>query len=381
MNKKILCFLLLIITSLAAQATEKNIQIPVVDMRDFYNLEKQNLFMDTLYQAITTVGFFAVHHTGIDPKIIKEAYEESKRFFKQDYDFKIQTYSQELKGQRGFTPGECAKGSLVKDFKEFYVIGPKNGFPKNIWPSESDDFKEKTSALYDALNLYTIPLQQAIIETINRRIPNKLPINLLNDMTQDGDTSLRMIYYPALSEDQMNHLEGPLYWAAAHTDIDLLAILPYATEKGLQVQIDGEWFTVVVPEDAFIVNIGDMLENLTNGLFVSASHRVLAQEPNKDRFSMVLFVHPKEDSPLDPIAACIDLTGGKQLYAPGTRNEFLWERLLELGIAPSLLEPYSKTGHTERQLLYGKESPQVVNQLLKEGLASKQLLEILEKKR
>jgi len=121
-----------------------------------------------------------------------------------------------------------------------------------------------------------------------------------------------------------------------------------------------------------------MLENLTNGLFVSAKHRVLAQEPCKDRFSMVLFIHPTDDTPLDPISACIELTGGVQRYAPGTRNEFLWERLLELNIAPMLLEPYSKTGHTERQLRYGRQSPQVVQMLIENGLASSEVLEAVE---
>lgn len=95
---------------------------------------------------------------------------------------------------------------------------------------------------------------------------------------------------------------------------------------------------------------------------------------------MVLFVHPSDNTPLDPIPACIELTGGKQLYAPGTRNEFLWERLLELNIAPSLLEPYSKTGHTERQMKFGRESDQVVEMLIKNGLASQELIDALAQK-
>jgi len=144
--------------------------------------------------------------------------------------------------------------------------------------------------------------------------------------------------------------------------------------------VDGQWLNVVVPDDAFIVNVGDMLENMTNGLFISARHRVLAQEPRKERFSMVLFVHPTDDTSLAPLPSCIEKTGGKQLYAPGTRQEFLWERLLELNIAPMLLEPYSKTGHTERQLQYGKESPQVVEMLLQKNLASQELLNHYQKK-
>ncbi len=143
----------------------------------------------------------------------------------------------------------------------------------------------------------------------------------------------------------------------------------------MQVEIDGTWFNIVVPEDAFIVNAGDMLENISNGFFTSARHRMLAQDPGKERFSMILFVHPTDDTRLDPLSSCIEQTGGVQRYAPGTRKEFLWERLLELNIAPGLLEPYSKTGHTERQLRYARESKQVVEMLIQNGLASPELIE------
>jgi hypothetical protein len=229
--------------------------------------------------------------------------------------------------------------------------------------------------LYAELDRYIVPLQQAIIASINHRGQADLPLDHLNRATQLGATLLRALHYPALTEEEM---QKPVYWGAAHTDIDLLALLPYATEKGLQVELNGQWLNVVVPEDAFVINVGDMLQNMTNGLFVSARHRVVAQEPHKERFSMVLFVHPTPETSLAPLPACIALTGGNQLYAPGTQQEFLWERLLELGIAPSLLLPYSQTGHVERQMTYGRASPQVVNLLLENNLASEDLLEMVK---
>ncbi len=94
---------------------------------------------------------------------------------------------------------------------------------------------------------------------------------------------------------------------------------------------------------------------------------------------MVFFVHPTDDASLTPLPSCIAQTG-VQRYAPGTRQEFLWERLLELNIAPLLLEPYSKTGHTERQMRFGRQSPQVVQMLLEKGLASQELLDAISRK-
>lgn len=381
--RSIFLALLFVVSSFAH---ELDIHIPVVDMQDFSDPLKKEQFLDTLFNAMSQVGFFAVRNTGVDRNVIKEAYAQAETFFKQDPSFKAESFVKELNGQRGFVPGERAKGNKAKDLKEFYHIGrelsleeqQKYGIARNVWTSQAG-FRDGMLTLYNELEQYVIPLQEAIIASINHRANVNLPLDLLNQETENGDVLLRALYYPALSEEQTKDLKEPLYWAAAHTDIDLLAILPYATEKGLQVEIDGQWYYVVVPEDAFIVNVGDMLENLTNGLFVSARHRVLAHEPNKERFSMVLFVHPKDDTSLAPLASCIELTGGRQLYAPGTRKEFLWERLLELNIAPMLLEPYSKTGHTERQLEFGRESPQVVEMLLEKGLASEELLQALKK--
>lgn len=350
-----------------------DLRIPVVDMRDYYDEEKRDEFLNTLYDAMTRVGFFAVQSTGVDTEVIRSAYSEAERFFRSDIAYKMESFSANLNGQRGFVAGETAKGNSVKDRKEFYHMGREGSLPENVWPKQSA-FKSALSTLYNELEKYVIPLQEAIVSTINQRSETQLPLDLLNRMTQNGDSLLRALYYPALTKNELQGLNRPLYWAAPHTDIDLLAILPFATEKGLQVEIDGQWLNVVVPPDAFIVNVGDMLENLTNGLFVSAKHRVVAQEPEKDRFSMVLFVHPIDSTPLDPLTACVELTGGVQSYAPGTRQEFLWERLLELNIAPALLEPYSKTGHTERQMQYGRQSPQVVEALIQKGLASPELL-------
>ncbi|MBM3183734.1 MAG: isopenicillin N synthase family oxygenase [Chlamydiae bacterium] len=333
------------------------------------------------------VGFFAVRNTGVNRELLQKAYAQAETFFKRDSSYKEKTLRQESSGQRGYVPGEIAKGSTAKDCKQFYHIGRELSeaeckrlkMASNVWPDQPQ-FKEDLLALYDELEKYSDFLFDAIVSVINRNAVQKNPSDVFSKMTKDGDCLIRALYYPALTLEQTQN--SSFYWAAAHTDIDLLTVLPYATEKGLQVEIEGKWYTVIVPEDAFIVNVGDMLENLTNGLFVSAKHRVVALEPGKERFSMVFFVHPTNETSLSPFPACIEQTGGIQQYAPGTRQEFLWERLLELSnISSTLLEAYSKTGHCERQAQFGRESPQVVEMLIKNGLASEELLDILAKKR
>jgi isopenicillin N synthase-like dioxygenase len=302
---------------------------------------------------------------------VQDAYEQSKCFFKKELSFKMESFRPELAGQRGFVPGESAKAAKSKDYKEFYHVGRNGAAVGNVWPNQPG-FEDAISFIFQELERYVVPLQEAIVAAINLHAEEKMPLSCLNEMTKNGESLLRALYYPAVSKEGLEDPLNPHCWAAAHTDIDLISILPYATEKGLQVEVNGEWLNVVVPPDSFIVNVGDMLQNLTNGLFVSSKHRVVAQEPNKERFSMAFFVHPKDDTALDPFFSCIKQTGGVQLYAPGNRREFLWERLLELGLAPGLLEPYYNTGHMERQLQYNRASPQVLEMFREKGFTLSQ---------
>jgi isopenicillin N synthase-like dioxygenase len=165
--------------------------------------------------------------------------------------------------------------------------------------------------------------------------------DFLFQMTDDGDCVLRALYYP----------KTPLpnqVWAAAHTDIDLFTILPMSTEKGLEILHKGEWVQVRVPKDAFIINCGDMLENMSNGYFKSSVHRVVSQA-NKERFSIVYFVHPRNTDRLDPLAKCIELTGGVKRFPDASHLEMLAHRLVEIGLASDDLKTYdSKSGYIER---------------------------------
>ena len=362
---------------------QKEIHIPVVNMQDYYaSGDVKEKFLADLFDAMHRVGFFAVINTGVNAQVIKDAYAQAEEFFKRPAEYKDKSSAKETNGQRGFVRSEAAKGNKQKDKKEFYHIGSESNSLANVWP-EQPGFESDLSHLYKELNRYVVPLQEAIMSALNLKAIHPVQTDFLNIGTEKGESLLRALYYPALPAEQLNDLsQEPLYWAAAHTDIDYLSILPYATEKGLQVFMDGKWHTIVVPEDAFIVNVGDMIENLTNGLFKSALHRVKALEPGKDRFSMVFFVHPTGETSLAPIEAAIEQTGGKALRAPGTRNHFLWERLIELGLAsPALLELYATSGHVEKQMDFGRESPQVVQLLLDSGLASEELKQKLQERK
>ncbi|MDX8431674.1 MAG: 2OG-Fe(II) oxygenase family protein [Candidatus Algichlamydia australiensis] len=160
--------------------------------------------------------------------------------------------------------------------------------------------------------------------------------DLLLEKIQDANIILRLNYYPKGTP------EGGI-WAGEHTDIDLFTILPSSKGAGLQVQEkNGKWIDVIVPSGSYIVNCGDMLQNLTNGHYRSAVHRVVEKGENKDRYSIVYFVHPRPECSVSPLPLAIEKTGGIQRYPNAIEQELFSVRMMNLGIASEEMVQYAK---------------------------------------
>ena len=149
-------------------------------------------------------------------------------------------------------------------------------------------------------------------------------------MAIDGNTILRILHYPALGDDVP---EGAVR-SAQHEDINFITLLVGASAAGLEVMDhDGGWIAVEGNHEHIIVDSGDMLQNLTNGLFKAVTHRVVnPPDANSDRYSMPIFTHPRDDVDLTPLPEFIERTGGEALYPSITAGEFMRQRLIEIGL-------------------------------------------------
>lgn len=304
--------------------------IPVIDLKDYYSLETKQIFVDQVSKALHEVGFFAVIHTGVEESTLQRAYQASQEFFSGSLEKKLEIYKPSLNGQRGFVPGETAQGAQVKDFKEFVHIGKLD----NLWPDWMD-LEHPMMDLVRLLDQESIPLQQAFALALG------LEEDFFVAQTREGESLLRALHYP-------RNPDPSRLWAAEHTDIDLFTILPMATEEGLQVYLNGDWIDVKVPPNAFIVNGGDFLQNISNGYFKSSIHRVLSKK-DVERYSIVYFIHPRNFDSFAPTPSSIALTGGIQRYPAATRIELLAARLRELGLASKeLLEKEIEWGLMDR---------------------------------
>ena len=317
-------------TSLQGEIQELDSTIPVVDLHDFYNPMKKQAFVDKVAKAMHEVGFFAVIHPDIEEKTLLQAYQASQDFFSTSMERKLEICDPSLNGQRGYVPSEVAQGCKEKDFKEFIHIGRT----KNLWPVWMD-LQNPLEKLLTSLDEHSNVLQKAFALAVLEEE------DYFTSMTAKGECLLRALHYPS------NPTPGTV-WAAQHTDIDFFTILPMATEEGLQIFHEGKWIDVKVPLNAFIINGGDKLQNLTNGYFKSSLHRVVAK-PNVERYSIVYFVHPREDDSMEPTARCIELTGGIKQYPKASSLELLACRLRELGLAsPALLALEQSSGVLDR---------------------------------
>lgn len=306
--------------------------IPVLDLNNFQT-SKHKEFVEGLGNALREIGFFALQNHGVDYRLIQKAYQISEHFFDLPEKTKRNYEDLAIKGQRGFTSfgREHAKDQKAPDLKEFWHVGRelalshplRNIYPHNIWPSEIPEFKEVMLELYRQLDVCSMKLLAACSEYIGE------DTDLLPSMARDGNTILRVINYPEVSPDR----DPASIRAGAHEDINFITLLCEATAGGLELlQRDGSWLPIHALKGQIIVDTGDMLQNLTNGLLKSTTHRVVNPDNSRERrFSMPYFVHPRSEVDLSPLRRCKERTGETK-YPPITAGEYLDQRLKEIGL-------------------------------------------------
>jgi len=291
---------------------------------------------DELGRSFAEYGFAVVRDHGIPQELIDRAEATSKEFFALPDAVKRGYKIEGGGGARGYTPfgTEKAKDADVFDLKEFWHVGRElpsghelaEFMAPNIWPDEIDTFKPTFSELYAAFDAAGLRVLEAIALHL------KLDQEFFAPTVADGNSVMRLLHYPPLGPDAP---EGAIR-AAAHGDINTITLLLGAEEAGLELLTkSGEWHAVDVPEGALVINVGDMLERLTNGTLRSTTHRVVNPRgagAHRSRYSMPFFLHFRPDYVIDPLASCI-AEGDSNVPAAISSHEFLMQRLREINLA------------------------------------------------
>ena len=305
--------------------------IPTLDIRR-YDTDR-DAFVRELGQAYREWGFAGIRGHGISSELIDGAYERFRQFFALPIETKLQYHLKGTGGARGYTPFgvETAKDSRYPDLKEFWHVGrelPEGSkfvdvMAPNLWPTEVEGFRDYAYGLYTALDQLGSRVLRALALHID------LPETFFEDKTNLGNSILRPIHYPPITSPDVPNVR-----AGAHEDINFITLLVGASAAGLEVKSRaGEWVPFTADADTIVVNIGDMLQRLTNHVYPSTTHRVTnppGEAARKPRYSVPFFLHPNPDVVLDPLPSCITADNPKRYDTSITSHEYLMERLREI---------------------------------------------------
>ncbi|ABD25774.1 2OG-Fe(II) oxygenase [Novosphingobium aromaticivorans DSM 12444] len=288
-----------------------------------------------LGESFRTFGFAMVRDHGIDPDLIARAWDLTAQFFALPEAEKRSYYLDGLAGARGYTPfgTEIAKGARLHDLKEFWHVGRdlpaghplSASMPPNVWPARPEGFRQTFETLYGEF------------DKVGARILSRIAVwlgldeNWFDPAIEDGNSVMRLLHYPPVPDAESGAIR-----AGAHEDINLITLLLGAEEAGLELlSRQGEWIGVSPPEGALVVNIGDMLQRLTNHVLPSTTHRVRNPEGERARFSrysMPFFLHLRSDFPFVTLPQCISDENPDRYPVSITADDYLQERLREIGL-------------------------------------------------
>jgi isopenicillin N synthase-like dioxygenase len=288
---------------------------------------------DELGQSFAEYGFAIVRDHGIPSELIARAEEKSRAFFALPEAVKMQYHLKGQGGARGYTPFgiERAKDAAVHDLKEFWHVGrtlppghPLEAYMQpNVWPEEVESFRDTFETLYATMERTGLRILSAIALHLG------LPEHFFDPTVEDGNSVMRLLHYPPVPAEAEGRIR-----AAAHEDINTITLLLGAEEAGLELlSKDGRWLPVSPPEGALAVNIGDMLQRLTNGRLRSTTHRVVnpvGERARHARYSMPFFLHFRPDFLIEPLAGCV--APGEATESPITAHDYLMQRLREINL-------------------------------------------------
>jgi isopenicillin N synthase-like dioxygenase len=328
-------------------------EIPKVDLADFEaGGRRQRLFNELTMRAYHDIGFVFVKAPAEVTDNLPRMYDAMEKLFDLPIEEKIRYEQPENHHQRGYTPldheigiqcreigpggrdvpnhyenwfvgpwdDELATNPIAKDFPAFY--------PPNVFPEQVPELAATIRPVYHGL----FKMGKYMLRSLTGPL-GQAP-DFFDNMLKNGPTVLRPLHYPAESEEKIE--EEQIIGGCWHTDINLNTVLPGSTREGLLVKTrEGVVTSGKAPEGYAISQVGDMLQRITAGHFLSAQHMVKApaarDEFDKGRYSVAEFIHPASNIVLNVLPR-FATPENLEKYPPITAEAFLYQRLQEIGL-------------------------------------------------
>ncbi|MEX2499317.1 MAG: 2-oxoglutarate and iron-dependent oxygenase domain-containing protein [Wenzhouxiangellaceae bacterium] len=308
--------------------------IPVLDLGEFTG--RRDEFTAALGAAYREYGFVGITGHGLDDDMVDRAYARFREFFALPEEVKQRYHQPGGGGKRGYTGFgvEQAKDNDVPDLKEFWHVGRQvegdNPHPDillpNVWPDEVSGFRQASLALYEKLD----NLGQRMLSAM--ALDLGLQADWFARSVDRGNSILRPIHYPPIGDATPGQIR-----AARHEDINLITLLIGSKEQGLEIlNKRDEWVPVTTLPGTIIVNVGDMLQRLTNHVYTSTTHRVVnppGEAALRSRYSIPFFLHPNPDFVIETLPQCITPDNPNRYPEPISSDDYLQQRIREINLA------------------------------------------------
>lgn len=287
------------------------VNIPVVDLRGLENENRQET-MEQISDACKNWGFFQVLNHGVNLELLQLVRQVGRQFFSLPLEEK-QVYANSPKTYEGYGSRLGIEKGAILDWGDYFFqhFLPLNLKDVNKWPAKPSTYRETMDEYSKQVNRLCRLLMGVFSMNLG------LEEGYLQEAFGGDDIGqcLRMNYYPKCPQPNMTFGLSP------HSDPGgITVLLPDESVQGLQVLKNGRWVMVNPMPSAFIVNIGDQLQILSNGIYKSVEHRVVVNS-EKDRLSLAMFYNPNGDKVLSPANKLVD-ENSPPLYAPMTFNEY-----------------------------------------------------------
>ncbi len=307
-------------------------QIPVIDVSALGGGAGKAEMVARIGAACREIGFFYAANHGVPEALIAQAHEQAKRFFALPEAEKARVAIERSPCHRGwFRVGGENLDPLrqpVGDLKEGYKIGRdlppthervRAGLPlhgPNLWPGFLPGWREVMQAYYDEM----VALGRRMIGAFALALG--LEEAFFEPWLGVTMTTLGPLHYPP----QSGRITESRIGAGAHTDYGCLTLLHQDQTGGLQVRRrDGLWVDAPPIEGTYVVNIGDMMERWTNGVFQSTPHRVINLS-GQERYALPFFFDPDFHAPIACLPTC-QAPGEAPKYPPTTAGAHLLEKI------------------------------------------------------
>ncbi|CAO2838480.1 unnamed protein product [Amaranthus hypochondriacus] len=290
--------------------------VPVIDLGSYDHSQK----LKQVHFACKNYGFFQVINHGVSKEIVNAMQKVGQDFFDLPAEEKLKLYSDDPTKTVRLSTSFNVKKEEVHNWRDYLRLHcwPLEQYVPQ-WPSNPPSFKEILSMYIKEVRALGFRIEELISESLG------LEKDYIKNVLGDQGQHMAVNYYPPCPEPEMT------YGLPGHTDPNALTILLQDLQvSGLQIYKDGKWLAVKPHPDAFVINIGDQLQALSNGIYKSVWHRAVVNT-DKPRLSVASFLCPA-DNALISAPPPLTADGTPAVYKDFTYPEYyktFWSRNLD----------------------------------------------------